>query len=147
METGMNKARAAAAGAQREAVLLEALSQRVLWRGDIAFWRELFLGAACATIRFEARQLTLLAGDAPLAGIQRGELERLAARVGGEVQIPDRADVLLSFSRPETALEAAVMLQRLSEGRRVRTAVSTVLCMVACFELHGREWRIVVGPE
>jgi hypothetical protein len=144
---GSDTQRAIGAGAQREAVLLEALSQRVLWRGDIAFWRKLFLGEACATIRFEASQLTLLAGDAPLAGIHRGELERLATQVGGEVQIPRRADLLLSFSEPETALEAAVVLQRLSEGRRVRTAVSTVLCMVACFEVDGRDYRIVVGPE
>ena len=145
--TGSIKQQAPAAGAQREASLLEDLSQRVLWRGDIAFWRKLFLGAACATIRFEARHLTLLAGDAPLAGIHRGELEKLATRVGGEVQIPRRADVVLSFDEPETAQEAAVVLQRLSEGRRVRTAVTTVLCMVACFELEGRGYRIVVGPE
>lgn len=145
--TESNAHRAGNAGAQREAMLLESLSQRVLWRGDIAFWRRLFLGAACATIRFEARQLTLLAGDAPLAGIHRGELERLAIRVGGEVQIASRADMVLSFSEPDIALEAAVTLQRLSEGRRVRIAVSTVLCMVACFEVDGREHRVVVGPE
>jgi hypothetical protein len=134
-------------GSKREAALLEELSQRVLWRGDVAFWRRLFLGPACATIRFEARQLTLLAGDAPLAGIHRGELERLATRVGGEVQIARRADLVLSFDEPDTALEAAVMLQRLSEGRRVRTAITTVLCMVACFEVDGREYRVVIGPE
>ena len=85
-------------GTQRDAVLLEKLSQRVLWRGDVAFWRKLFLGAACASIRFEARRLTLVAGDTPLAGIHRGELERLAARVGGDLQIPERADLVLSFS-------------------------------------------------
>jgi hypothetical protein len=145
--TGSNGRPVAGVGAQREAMLLESLSQRVLWRGDIAFWRKLFLGAACATIRFEARQLTLLAGDAPLAGIHLGELERLATRVGGDLQIPERADMVLSFASPLDALEAAVVLQRLSEGRRVRIAVNTVVCMVACFELDGREWRIVVGSE
>ena len=144
---GPNVQRVIKVGPQRDAMLLDSLSQRVLWRGDIAFWRRLFLGPACATIRFEARQLTLLAGDAPLAGIHRGELEQLALRVGGDVQIPSRADLVLSFSEPETALEAAVTLQRLSEGRGVRVAVSTVLCMVACFELDGRQHRVVVGPE
>lgn len=145
--TGENGGRVETTGAQRDAMLMESLSQRVLWRGDIGLWRRLFLGAACATIRFEARQLTLLAGDAPLADIHRGELERLAACLGGEVQIASRADLLLSFAGAETALEAAVTLQRLSEGRRVRIAVSTVLCMVACFELDGRGHRLVVGPE
>ena len=134
-------------GAQRDAVLLEMLSQRVLWRGDVAFWRRLFLGPACAGIRFEARRLTLVAGDAPLAGIHHGELEHLAARVKGEVQIAARADFALSFDDAATALDAALMLQRLSEGRRVRMAVSTVVCMVALFELDGREYRVVVGPE
>ena len=135
------------AGTQRDAMLLESLSQRVLWRGDIGFWRKLFLGPACASIRFEARQLTLLAGDAPLAGIHRGELERLAQRVGGDVQIASRADLVLSFPEPDTALEAAVMLQHLSEARRIRIAVSTVLCMVAYFEVEGQAHRVVVGPE
>ena len=135
------------ASGRRDAMLLESLSQQVLWRGDIGFWRELFLGDACATIRFEARQLTLLACDAPLAGIDRGELERLATCLGGEVQIATRADLVLSFASADTALEAAVVLQRLSEGHLVRTAVSTDLCMVACFELGGREHRMVVGPE
>jgi hypothetical protein len=134
-------------GTQRDAVLLEALSQRVLWRGDIAFWRRLFLGSACASIRFEARRLTLLASDAPLAGIHRGEIERLAACVGGELQIPGRADILLSFGAADAALEAAMTLQRLSEGRRVRMAVSTVVCMVAHFAVDGRAYRLVVGPE
>jgi hypothetical protein len=144
---GSNGHRVPAAGAQREAVLLESLSQRVLWRGDIGFWRTLFLGPACASIRFEAQQLTLLAGDAPLAGIHRAELERLATRVGGELQIPRRADMVLSFDSAVAALEAAVVLQRLSEGRRVRIAVNTVLCMVACFEVDGRAHRVVVGTE
>lgn len=143
----VNQQRPGAVGAQRDAMLLESLSQRVLWRGDIGFWRKLFLGAACATIRFEARQLTLLAGDVPLADIHRGELERLATRLGGEVQIASRADMVLSFADAETALEAAVTLQRLAEGRRVRIAVTTVLCMVACFDVDGRGHRLVVGPE
>src|SRR5687767_13100036 len=87
-----------AVGVQREAMLLESLSQRVLWRGDIGFWRKLFLGDACGTIRFEARELTLLAGDAPLAGSHLGELERLATALGGEVQIASRSDMVLSFA-------------------------------------------------
>jgi class 3 adenylate cyclase len=128
-------------------LLVEALSHRLLRHGGAELWRQVFLGPAFATLRFEVAQFTLLATDAPLAEFSADEAAVLASRVAAEVQPSVTADVLLSFAQPVDALRAAMVLQRLSEGRNIRTSLSTASCTVASFDLGGDRRRVVVGPE
>lgn len=136
--------RNAAGGA---ALLLDALCERLLRHCDVDVWRQVFLGPAYQTIRFEVVPLTLVATDDPLADISPNEGAELAARFGGHAEPSRVADLVLSFREAADALRAALVLQRLSGGRRVRTVLSTALCTVACFELEGRPCRMVVGRE
>lgn len=130
-----------------QALMLEALSQRVLRHCDVEVWRELFLGAAYATIRFEVAQRTVVATDAPLDSFSREEAALLATHLGGDVEPSAAVDLVLSFPQPVAALRAAMVLQRLSAGRRVRTSLSTALCTIACYETESGSRRLMVGPE
>ena len=56
----------------QEALLLEALSDKVLHQLPPAVWRELFLGAGRDSICFEERELTLVHADAPVRPGQEG---------------------------------------------------------------------------
>ncbi|HEX7892496.1 MAG TPA: hypothetical protein VF522_24300 [Ramlibacter sp.] len=125
--------------------LLEALSQRMLRHCDVEAWRQLFLGPAYGTIRFEAAQLTLVAADAPLDSCSGEEAALLAARLGGNPEPSAGVDLVLSFRSAAAALGAALLLQRLSPRRRVRTAISTYPCTVACYEVDGTQRRLVLG--
>ena len=129
------------------AALLEALSQRVLRQWHVDAWRQLFLGPAYAGIRMETQQLTLLATDSPLPKLDRSERELLAQRLGGHPEAAHGADLVLSFQRPTAALRAALVVQRLSPQRKVRTALVSHACTVACFELDGQSQRLVIGAE
>jgi hypothetical protein len=130
-----------------QALMLEALSQRVLRHCDVEVWRELFLGPAYATIRFEVAQRTVVATDAPLDSFSGEEAALLATHLGGDVEPSAAVDLVLSFPQPVAALRAAMVLQRLSAGRRVRTSLSTALCTVACYETESGPRRLMVGPE
>jgi hypothetical protein len=127
--------------------MVEALSHRLLRHGGAELWRQVFLGPAFGTLRFEVAQLTLVATDAPISGIKADEAAMLAARLGADVQPSVTADLVLSFVQPVDALRAAMVLQRLSDGRKVRTSVSTSSCTVASFDLGDDPRRVVVGPE
>jgi hypothetical protein len=126
---------------------VEALSHRLLRHGGAEMWRQVFLGPAFATLRFEVAQLTLLATDAPLTEFSPNEAAMLAARLRAQVQPSASVDLLLAFPQAADALRAAMVLQRLSDRRNVRTSVSTASCTVACFELGGDARRLIVGPE
>lgn len=129
------------------ALLLDALSQRMLRHSPVEEWRAVFLGAAYRSIRFETAELTLLASDAPFAAFSADEAAMLGARLGGRVEPSTGADLLLSFREASAALRAAMMLQRLSTGRKVRTALNTFVCTLACYEFDGIGRRLMVGAE
>lgn len=128
-------------------LLVESLSHRLLRHGGTELWRQVFLGPAFATLRFEVTQLTLLASDAPVAEFSATESAMLASRLGADMQPSASVDLLLGFPHADDALRAAMVLQRLSDGRKVRTSVGTCSCTVACFELDGETRRLAVGPE
>lgn len=127
--------------------LLEALSQRMLRHCDVEAWRKLFLGPAYGSIRFETVQLTLVAADAPMDAFSGEEAQLLAARLRGNPEPSSHVDLVLSFRNAAAALGAALLLQRLAPRRRVRTALSTQLCIVACYEVDGAQRRMVLGSE
>lgn len=123
----------------------DALSQRMLRHCGVTPWREAFLGASSATLRFEAAQYTLLASDAPLAAFSEEEARLLAEHLGARLQPSATVDLLLAFDQPSAALHAAMVLQRLDAGRRVRCALTTAMCTEACYEAAAGTRRLVVG--
>jgi hypothetical protein len=129
------------------ALMLETLSQRMLRHCHVEQWREVFLGAAYETIRFDVAQRTVVATDAPLASFSAEEAAALAARLGGVREPSVTVDLVLSFEDPADALRAAMLLQRLAAGRRVRTSLSTAPCTLACYELGGEVRRLIIGAE
>lgn len=133
--------------ATERAAKLDALSKRMLRHGEVAEWRRVFLGPALRGIRFELAQMTLVTADAPLAAISRSEREQLAALLGGTLQLSRNVDLVLAFAEASEALQAAMMLQRLSAARPVRTALSTAMCTVGCYEAEGAQQRVVCGAE
>jgi hypothetical protein len=128
------------------ALRMEALSQRVLRHWSVDAWRELFLGAGYATIRFEQAQLTLLAADLP-TGVSAEEATLLVQRLGGDSEPTRLAQGMFSFRDPVMALQAALLLQRLSPRRKIRAALSTVECTVALFHLGDRLRRLAVDRD
>ena len=126
---------------------MEALSERLLRHADVNVWRAIFLDAAQANVRFEAMRYTVLASDSPLGTISAEEKALLADRLGAEEQPTTTSDLLLSFRSPTAAVRAALVVQRLSAGRSIRTAVTSVAGTVAVVEIDGKVRRILVGPE
>jgi hypothetical protein len=140
----------AAAGGESElaggrAALLEALSERILRHAGAELWRQLFLGPAFGSIRFETRELTLLAADVPLVRGSQADRALLAERLAGTLEASRAADIVLGFDEARAALRAAVVLQRLAGHGRVRTALNTARAVVAFFELDGELHRVVIG--
>jgi hypothetical protein len=131
--------------ARDRAGLLEALSERILRHAGVELWRRLFLGPTFGSIRFETRALTVLAADAPLERGSSDDRALLAERLGGTLEISRGADIVLAFDEARAALRAAVVLQRLADQRRVRTALNTATATVACFELDGTSQCLVIG--
>ena len=126
---------------------LEALSERLLRHADVSLWRAIFLDPAHAGVRFETLRYTVLASDSPLGTINAEQTALLAGRLGAEAQPNTTSDLLLSFRSPTAAVRAALVLQRLSGGRSVRTAVTSVAGTVAVVNIGGQERNILVGPE
>jgi hypothetical protein len=133
---------------QRKAgnAMLDALSERMLKHGGVQAWRSVFLGGNAAGVRFETAQLTLLAADAPMEGFDREERRMLAHRLGGALQPSRAAGLLMAFADAASALRAAMVLQRLSSGSKVRVVLSTAACNVAWFRgADGGEECVALG--
>lgn len=126
---------------------LETLSQCVLKNWDADAWRDLFLGAAYATIRFQEQPLTLLLADSPLGRMDRTELGVLSRRLQAEAEVCCGADLAMAFRKPALAMRAALVLQRLAPRLKIRTALFTATCTVAGFQLQGAPHQLVIGPE
>lgn len=131
--------------ARGRAALLEALSERILRHSGAELWRQLFLGPAFGTIRFEERELTLLVADVPLVRGNPADRDVLAQRLAGRLEASRAADIVLACDEARAALRAAVVLQRLGGHGRVRTALNTARAVVAFFELDGEAHRFVIG--
>lgn len=139
----MQQAQVSGSSNPAEAPMREVLSERILRHVGVPAWREAFLGAAASTLRFEARQYTLLASDAPLAFFSEEEARLLAEHLGAQLQPSSSVELVLAFGQPAAALHAALVLQRL--GQRVRGALTTAMCTEACYEASDGPKRLVVG--
>jgi hypothetical protein len=128
-------------------LLMEALSERLLQHPDMAVWRGIFLEGGRDIVPFETERCTVLVTDSPLPEMSREESAVLARRLGAEQQPSNCSDLVLAFSTARAALRAALVVQRLAEGRSVRTALTTVLAPSATLEIDGWPRRILVGPQ
>jgi hypothetical protein len=137
----------AAATDPNQAVLLECLSERLLRHSGVSLWRQVFLGFAYETIRFETERLTFVATDDPSADINHHEAALLAKRLGARLEPAAGVGLMLTCREPAAALKAALLVQRLCGSNQARTALNTAECAVACFELAGESRRVVIGRE
>jgi hypothetical protein len=138
-----------------DALLLEALSDKVLHQLPPAVWKELFLGAERENIRFEQRELTLVHADAAApAGRRRGatetfyqELQRINARHGGRLDPYVNATALVTFEEPAAAVRMAMELQQADTGVPLRVGVVSGPCTLAFFRAQGRLWCTPLGRQ
>lgn len=140
---------------QQHAMLLEALSDKVLHQLPPAVWKELFLGAGHDSIQFEQRQLTLLHADAAVPAGHPGsatesfyqELQRINARHGGRLDPYVNATALITFEDPGVAVRMALELQQAAQGVALRIGVVSGPCTLAFFRAQGRLWCTPLGRQ
>jgi hypothetical protein len=140
---------------QDEALLFEALSDKVLHQLPQAVWKGLFLGTERDSIRFEQRNLSLVYADADVPAGQPGsvterfyqELQRLNTRHGGRLDPYVNATALITFEDPGSAVRMAIELQRAAEGVALRIGVVTGPCTLAFFRAQGRLWCTPLGAQ
>ncbi|MEJ8835876.1 hypothetical protein [Ramlibacter sp. AN1133] len=138
-----------------DALLLEALSDKVLHQLPPAVWKELFLGAGRENIHFEERELTLVHADAAVPAGQPGsvterfyqELQRINARHGGRLDPYVNATALITFEEPGAAVRMAMELQQAAAGVALRVGVVSGHCTVAFFRAQGRLWCTPLGRQ
>jgi len=140
---------------QDHALLLEALSDKVLHQLPQAVWTHLFLGAERDSIRFEQRNLTLVHADADLPAAQAGgaterfyqELQRLNIRHGGRLDPYVDATALVTFEEAGSAVRMAMELQGASGDLPLRIGVVSGPCTLAFFRAQGRLWCTPLGSQ
>ncbi|HET8747243.1 MAG TPA: hypothetical protein VFM98_16715 [Ramlibacter sp.] len=136
-----------------DALLLEALSDKVLHQLPAAVWKELFLGGGSGSIHFEERELTLVHADAAAPAGEPGgaterfyqELQRINTRHGGRLDPYVDATALVTFEEPGAAVRMAMELQRAAGGVALRIGVVSGTCTLAFFRAHGRLWCTPLG--
>lgn len=140
---------------QEQALLLEALSDKVLHQLPPAVWKGLFLGTERESIRFEQRHLTLVHADAEVPPGQPGsaterfyqQLQRLNARHGGRLDPYVNATALVTFEDPPSAVRMAIELQRAAADVPLRIGVVSGTCTLAFFRAQGRLWCTPLGAQ
>jgi hypothetical protein len=138
---------------QDQALLLEALSDKVLHQLPPAVWKNLFLGAERESIRFEQRVLSLVHADVAEGGqgsvTERfyQELQRLNARHGGRLDPYVNATALVTFEDPGAAVRMAIELQRAAHDVPLRVGVVSGPCTLAFFRAQGRLWCTPLGEQ
>lgn len=140
---------------QERALLLEALSDKVLHQLPPAVWKGLFLGSERDTIRFEQRQLTLVHADLSARASQDGaalerfhrELQRLNTKHNGRLDPYQDGAALATFENPGAAVRMAIELQRAADGVAPRIGVASGICTLAYFRVQGRLWCTPLGSQ
>lgn len=136
-----------------EALLLEALSEKVLHYLPSSVWKELFLGEGRHSIHFEQRHLTLLHADAEdgsgTAAWERfcHELQRLAVRYQARLDPYVNATALAVFEDPGAAVRMGMALQRAATGLGLRVGVVSGPCTLGFFRSQGRLWCTPLGAQ
>jgi hypothetical protein len=140
---------------QDRALLLEALSDKVLHQLPPAVWKELFLGGEGDNIHFEQRHLTLVHADLradasqPAGAIERFQqkLQALNGRHNGRLDPYQDGAALMTFENPGAAVRMAIELQRAAEDVVLRIGVVSGVCTLAYFRVQGRLWCTPLGTQ
>ena len=137
---------------QERALLLEALSDKVLHRLPPAIWKGLFLGEERGSIRFEQRPLTLV--HAELRGADQASavhfhqsVQALNTRHNGRLDPYQDNAALVTFENPGTAVRMAIALQRSSAHGALSIGVVSGVCTLAYFRVPGRLWCTPLGEQ
>ncbi|MBC5783575.1 hypothetical protein H8N03_11520 [Ramlibacter sp. USB13] len=139
---------------QERALLLEALSDKVLHQLPATVWKGLFLGEERDSIRFEQRHLTLVHADlsaAPsradgLASFHQA-LQVLNGRHNGRLDPYQDGAALVTFENPGAAVRMAIELQRVADTMPLRIGVVSGVCTLAYFRVQGRLWCTPLGSQ
>ena len=140
---------------QERALLLEALSDKVLHQLPSAVWKGLFLGPGRDSIRFEERHLTLVHADLGAAAA-RGEgaiegflraLQALNTVHNGRLDPYQDDAALVTFENPGAAVRMAIELQRAAEDMPLRIGVVSGVCTLAYFRVQDRLWCTPLGSQ
>lgn len=137
--------------AEDPALLLDALSTRVLRSLAPEAWRKLFLRPHREVMRFSSTGGgTLLCASAQLPVWSPGaalasELALLAAAHGGELDPCPPTTVLVRFDDPIAALEMALEMQQMACEARFQIGLASGNCSIATLQLEERQIRIFVG--
>lgn len=133
------------------ALLLEALSDKVLHQLPPSVWKQLFLGEGRDSIRFEQRHLTLVhvetEGAARAGEDFYRELQRLNALHHGRLDPYMDASALATFDESGAAVRMAMQLQQATRGIPLRIGVVSGTCMLAFFRSQGRLWCTPLGDQ
>ena len=140
---------------EERALLLEALSDKVLHQLPPAVWKELFLGPERDSIRFEQRHLTLVHADlsdgqahaAEAVDRFHGVLQQLNSRHNGRLDPYQDGAALVTFENPGAAVRMAMELQRAVDDVPLRIGVVSGVCMLAYFRVQGRLWCTPLGAQ
>jgi hypothetical protein len=138
-----------------QAMLLEALSDKVLHQLPPAVWKELFLGAGRDSIHFEQRELTLVHADAAAPAGHAGgaterfcqDLQRINQKHGGRLDPYVNATALVTFDDAGAAVRMATELQQAAESLALRIGVVSGPCTLAFFRAQGRLWCTPLGRQ
>lgn len=142
-------------GIQDRALLLEALSDKVLHQLPPAVWKDLFLGDERDSIRFEQRHLTLVHADLSAAAARDADavdtfhqaLQRLNTRHNGRLDPYQDGGALATFENPGAAVRMAIELQRAAHQVALRIGVVSGVCTLAYFRAQGRLWCTPLGEQ
>ena len=132
------------------ALVLDALSHRVLRHMSPSAWRKLFLRPHQEVMHFTPASGTLLSAAAQVpawhdASAVQQEMEYLARQHGGELDPCPDASALLRFDDAQAALQMALELQQSAGDVRYKVGLASGECLVATLQLEGRSLRVLVG--
>lgn len=137
-----------------EALLMEALSDKVLHQLPPSVWKGLFLGEGRDSIHFEDRHLTLVHADADVPTGTAGawdqfwrELRALTTRYQGHLDPYVDATALAFFEDPGAAVRMGMALQRAATGLGLRVGVVSGRCTLAFFRAQDRLWCTPLGAQ
>jgi CheY-like chemotaxis protein len=134
---------------------VEALAEKLSRHLAPVSWQRLFHGDGAGTIRFEEHQLSILYAEAPGADLEdernrdslAAELEWLATRHNGLVDLFEDAAGVVFFSDPGACVRMAMDLQRSARDLHLRMGVHTGICDIGTFRSDA-EWRCtLLGHE